>query len=132
MKREMEAYIVLLHLVSQGWATFKDIKELVGWDVWKQSEAQRIVAHINNRLPKLSEEWGEEIPHINAFVFITGSGKCSSYICENVFGCGEDQQPSARQIAEYSKKIATYGNWDKVLEVFREEAFQGRTEEDEG
>ena len=39
MKREMEAYIVLLHLVSQGWATFKDIEYLVGWDVWKQAEA---------------------------------------------------------------------------------------------
>ena len=131
MKREMEAYIVLLHLVSQGWATFTDIRDLVGWDVWKQSEAQRIVAHINNRLPKLSEEWGEEIPHINAFVF-NRFGKCTSYICENVFGCDEGEQPSARQIAEYSKKIATYENWDKVLEVFREEAFHGRTEEDEG
>ena len=93
MKREMEAYIVLLH---QGWATFTDIRDLVGWDVWKQSEAQRIVAHINNRLLSCPE-YGEE-PHRDVF----------------------------------SKKIATYENWDKVLEVFREEAFHGRTEEDEG
>ena len=124
MKREMEAYIVLLHLVSQGWATFTDIRDLVGWDIWKQSEAQRIVAHINKKLPALSKEWGEEIPHINAFVF-NRFGKCTSYICENVFDCDDEKQPSPLQIAEYAKKIASYENWDKVLEVFRDEAFQG-------
>ena len=132
MKREMEAYIVLLHLVSQGWASFADIMHLLGWKHYYQMNAQRIVAHINNRLPKLSEEWGEEIPRINAFVFITGSGKCSSYICEHIFGLAEGRQPSARQITEYAKKIADYPNWDKVLEVFREEAFQGRSEEEDG
>ena len=50
MKREMEAYIVLLHLVSQGWASFNDIRYLMGWDVLKQSEALRIVAHINEKI----------------------------------------------------------------------------------
>ena len=69
MKREMEAYIVLLHLVSQGWATFKDIRHLVGWDVWKQSEAIRIMAHINHKILDLSEDWEEDIPRINAFMF---------------------------------------------------------------
>ena len=123
MKREMEAYIVLLHLVSQGWATFGDFTNLLSWDVWKQSEARRIVAHINSKLPALSEEWEEDIPLINAFVF-DRFGKCSSYICENIFDCDEGKQPSPRQITEYAKKIATYPNWDKVLEVFRNEAFQ--------
>ena len=55
MKTEMEAYIVLLHLVSQGWATFRDIRHLVGWDVWKQSEAQRMIVHINQKILALSE-----------------------------------------------------------------------------
>ena len=123
MKREMEAYIVLLHLVSQGWANFSDIRDLLGWERYKMAEAQRIIAHINNKLPKLSAEWEEDIPHINAFMFITGSGECSSYICENVFGCDEGEQPSPRQIAEYAKKIATYENWDKVVEAFRKDAF---------
>ena len=132
MKREMEAYIVLLHLVSQGWANFADIMHLLGWDFYKMAHATRIVAHINERLPELSKEWGEEIPHINAFMFITGSGECSDYIRNNVFDCDEGEQPSPRQIAEYAKKIAAYPNWDKVLEVFREEAFQGRVEEDDG
>ena len=122
MKREMEAYIVLLYLVSQGWATFTNIRDLVGWDVWKQSEAQRIIAHINQRIIALSGTWNEEIPQINAFMF-NRFGKCTSYVCEHIFGCEEGEQPSARQIVEHAKKIASYPNWDKVLEVFREEAF---------
>ena len=71
----------------------------------------------------MSAEWGEDIPHINAFMFITGSGECSSYICENIFGCDDGEQPSSRQIAEYAKKIATYENWNKLVEAFRKEAF---------
>ena len=131
MKREMEAYIVLLHLVSQGWAKFSDMRDLLGWESYRQGHGQNVIAYINNRLPKLSKEWGEEIPHINAFMF-RRDGKCSDYIRENVFGCGEGEQPSPRQIAAYAKKIATYPNWDKVLAVFREEAFQGQTEDDDG
>lgn len=131
MKREMEAYIVLLDLVSRGWATFKDIEHLVGWDVWKQSEAIRIMAHINHKILDLSEAWDEDIPRINAFMF-NRFGKCTSYVCEQIFGCDEAEQPSPRQIVEYAQKVAAYENWDKVLKVFQEEAFQGRTEEDEG
>ena len=122
MKREMEAYIVLLHLVSQGWATFSDIRDLLGWEIFKQAEARRIVAHINSKLPALSEEWGEDIPRINAFMF-NRHGKCTSYICTEVFDCDNGEQPAPLQIAEYAKKIATYGNWDKVLEAFRKDAF---------
>ena len=124
MKREMEAYIVLLHLVSQGWANFADIRDLLGWDFFKMAHAIFIIAHINEKLIVLSQKWGEDIPHINAFMFLTDSGKCSDYICANIFGCDEGEQPSPRQIVEYAKKIATYENWDKVLEVFRSEAFE--------
>ena len=122
MKREMEAYIVLFHLVSQGWATFSDIRDLLGWEIFKGAEARRIVAHINSKLPALSEEWDEDIPHINAFMF-NRYGKCTSYICAEVFDCDEGEQPSPRQIAEYAKNIATYDNWDKVVEAFRKDAF---------
>ena len=130
MKREMEAYIVLFHLISQRWATFSDIRHLVGWDVWKRSEAQRIIAHINHRILDLSEDWNEDIPRINAFMF-KFPGRCTSYVCKEIFDCDEGQQPSPLQIVIYAKKIATYENWDKVLKVFRDEAFQGRTEENE-
>ena len=30
---------------------------------------------------------------------------------------------SGNQIAEYAKKIATYENWDKVIEAFQKDAF---------
>ena len=122
MKREMEAYVVLLHLVSQGWATFRDIQDILGWETWKQAVAINIVAYINSKLPELSEEWGEEIPQINVFMFNL-DGECTSYVCEKIFGCDEGEQPTPRQIAEYAKKIATYENWDKVVEAFRKEAF---------
>jgi hypothetical protein len=85
--------------------------------------AIQIVDHINTKLPDLSKEWGEDIPQMNAFMFLTDSGECSDYTCENVFGCKEGEQPSARQIAQYAKRIADYPNWDKVLAVFREDAF---------
>lgn len=68
-----------------------------------------IVAHINSKLPELSEEWGEDIPQINVFMF-NRNGKCTSYVCEEIFGCEEEQQPAPCQIAEYAKKIATYEN----------------------
>ena len=122
MRREMEAYIVLLHLVSQGHANFTDIQYLLGWDEFQRGPALDILVHINERLPDLSSEWSEEIPHINAFVF-DRHGKCTSYVCNNIFDCGEEQ-PSSQQITEYAKKIAAYPNWNKVLEVFRQEAFQ--------
>lgn len=122
MKREMEAYIVLLHLVSQGWATFTDIRYLLGWDVWKQSEAIRIMAHINKRLLALSEEWSAPIPRINAFVF-DRHRKVTSYICKDVFQCEDGKQPSSQEVEEYAKAIASYQKWDEVVEVFRKEAF---------
>ena len=122
MKREMEAYIVLLHLVSQGWANFKDIEYLLGWDGWDREEAIDIVAHINHRILDLSEAWDEDIPRINAFVFKDG-GKWTSYPCKEIFKCDKNEQPSPRQVVEYAQKVAAYENWDKVLEVFREEAF---------
>ena len=122
MKRAMEAYIVLLHLVSQGWAMFSDIRHLVGWDVWKQAEAGRIIAHINHKILALSEAWDEDIPRINAFMF-EDPGKCSKYVCPEVFGCDYEAQPTPLQIAEYAKEISTYENWDKVVEAFRKDAF---------
>ena len=123
MKREMEAYIVLLHLLSQGWAKFSDIRDLLGWDFFKMGVAISIIGHIDSKLSSLSEEWEEDVPHINAFMFLTDSGECSDYICDTVFG-HPGEQPSPREVAQYAKKIAAYPNWDKVLEVFRNEAFE--------
>ena len=122
MRREMEAYFVLLHLVSQGWATFKDISCLVGWDVWQQSEAQRIIAHINQKILALSKAWDEDIPRINVFV-LNRFGEWTSYVCEESFEGNAEEHPSSLEIMEHAQKVAAYENWDKVLEVFREAAF---------
>ena len=125
-RKPMEAYVVMLHLVSQKRAKFTDIRDLLFWDVWKQAEAIRVMAHINHRLLDLSEEWGEEIPRINTFMF-EKEGFCTSYVCENIFKTEQGNQPRPRQIAEYADAIYFYDKWDKVLDVFRQEAFIAKT-----
>ena len=123
--KPVEAYIVMLYLVSHKSGQFTDIQALSFWDQWKQSEAIRVMAHINHRLSELSNEWGEDIPHINAFMFY-GDGTCSTYVCEHIFKLPEGEQPTPRQIAEYAKAIYTYPKWDKILEVFRQEALESK------
>ena len=121
----VEAYSVMLHLVCHKTAQFTDIQVLCFWDQWKRSEAGRVMAHINHRLTELSNEWGEDIPHINVFMFHK-NGTCSKYVCEHIFKLPEGQQPAPRQVAEYAKIIYTYPKWNKVLEVFRQEALESK------
>ena len=52
----VEAYSVMLHLVSHKTAQFTDIQVLSFWGQWKRSEAGRVMGHINHRSLKLSEE----------------------------------------------------------------------------
>lgn len=129
--REMEVYIVLLHLVSRKRMTFKDIPKLLGWEELErgfyQGKSQAVLHHIYQGIEVLRDEWKEEIPFINAFVF-REDGNCTSWICETVFK-DREKQPTARQLAEYAFEIATYENWDKVLAVFRDAAFQETTKE---
>ena len=67
--------------------------------------------------------WEEDIPRINVFMF-DHFGCYTSYVYKEIFGGDNEEQLSPRQIVEHAKKIATYEKWDKVLEVFRDEAFQ--------
>ena len=103
MKREMEAYLVLLHLVSRGWATLPDIKKILGWKEhgFRQGHATKILAHINHKLIQLSEEWGELIPRINAFIFYK-DGTCTDYIRDNIF---EGKQPSPAKLRNMPKRL---------------------------
>ena len=72
----------------------------------------------------LSEQWGEDISRINAFVF-SHKTECTDYICREVFGTsGADEQPRPKEIAEHAAKIAAYPKWDKIVEIFRREAFE--------
>ena len=81
-----------------------------------------IVGRINRTIERLREEWEEDIPKMNAFVFRTDN-TCTSYIVENVFGKDEGEQPSPKEIAAHAAAIAAYDKWDKVIEVLRQEAF---------
>lgn len=123
--KPVEAYNVMLYLVSHKSGQFTDIQTLCFWDQWKMAEAIRVMAHINHRLLELSKKWSEDIPHINAFMF-DRNGMCTTYICQHIFKLPEGVQPTARQIAEYAKAIYTYPKWDEVLEVFRQEAFEAK------
>ncbi|MDE0685908.1 MAG: hypothetical protein OXI63_23525 [Candidatus Poribacteria bacterium] len=123
---KMDAYIILLHLRSRGWIRTSEIWKLLGWTGYRMAKAMHRFGHINAMTEYLSERWGEDIPKINAFVF-TADGKCTDYICKNVFGTsGEDEQPCAKEIAEHAAKIAAYPKWDKFVEVFRREAFEAQ------
>lgn len=120
--KPMEACIVMLHLVFKKKSTFTDIRDLLLWDQWKQSEAIRIIAYINQRIIKLSDEWNEEVPHINAFM-LDRHGKHTSYVCREIFNLPDDgTQPTSQQSKEYAEFIENYPKWNLVLEVFRKEA----------
>ena len=116
------AYIIMLHLRSQGWTNFTEIQKLFSWEKMKMELAINSVAHINDGIDYLREEWGEDIPKMNAFAF-TRETECTSYVCENVFGNADESQPRPKEIAEYAAKIAAYPKWDQVVEFFRREAF---------
>lgn len=122
-KYKMNAYVIMLHLRSQGWTKTTEIWKLLGWDQYYNAMAQRSFGHINAMIMYLSEQWGEDIPRINAFVF-TKEGKCTSYVCEHVFGKDKDKQPCPKEIAEHAAKIAAYPKWDKIVEILRREAFE--------
>ena len=120
---KMDAYIIMLHLRSQGWTNFTEIRKLLSWERFYGEMARQRVGHINAMLMYLSEQWGEDIPRINAFVF-TKETKCTSYVCKNVFGKDEDVQPDPKEIAEHAAKIAAYPKWDEIVEILRREAFE--------
>ena len=123
-KVKMHAYVIMLHLRSQGWTNFTEIRKLFGWKQMKMGLAINSVAHINDMIDYLSQKWDEAIPKINAFVF-TGVTESTDYICKNVFGTsGEEEQPRSKEIAAHAAKIAAYPKWDKIVEILRREAFE--------
>lgn len=121
---KMDAYIILLHLRSQGWTNFTEIWKLLGWNKFLIGMAIDRIGHINAMIMYLSEKWREDIPRINAFCF-TRETECTDYICKAVFcKSGEGDQPRPKEIAAYAAKIAAYPKWDKIVEILRREAFE--------
>ena len=83
----------------------------------------QVATWVNSTIERLREEWDEDIPKINAFVF-TRETECTSYICKNVFCKSDGKQPRSKEVAAHAAAIAAYPKWDKVVEVLRREAFE--------
>ena len=112
----MHAYVVMLHLVSQGYSDFTEIRKVL----CRESPGSyyiTILDHIFRKLQGLEETWGESIPSITALVFNT-DGRAPKWTCEILTGDGETQ-PTAKQIAELSASVVAYDKWDKVLKAFK-------------
>ena len=122
-KIKMDAYIIMLHLCSQGWTKTTEIWKLLGWNQYLQQKARHRYAYINHMILHPSELWNEDIPRINAFIFLK-DGKCLDYPHKHIFRKNNGEQPTRKEIDEYAAKIAAYPKWDEIVEIFRREAFE--------
>ena len=105
----MHAYVVMLHLVSQGHINFTEMRKVL----CRESPGSyyiQILAYLVKEIDRLEREWGESIPPITALVF-NANGSAPKWAREVVTGNSETQ-PTLQQIAE----LAAYDKWDKVLE----------------
>lgn len=112
----MHAYVVMLHLVSQGYTDFVEMRKVLA----RESQGSyyiTILAYIFKKIEQLEEEWREPIPLITALVF-NSDGTASKWTCKTLAG-HENVQPTAKQIAELAASVAAYDKWDKVLAAFR-------------
>ena len=110
----MHAYVVMLHLVSQGHINFTEMRKVL----CRESPGSyyiRILAHIVKEIARLEQEWGESIPPITALVFNT-NGTAPKWARAVLTGDSETQ-PTLQQIAELAASVAAYDKWDKVLEA---------------
>ena len=113
----MHAYVVMLHLVSQGYTTFVEMREVL----CRESPGTyyiTILDYIFKKIEQLEEEWSEDIPPITILVF-NQDGSASQWACETLTGDGA-VQPTLQQMAELAASVAAYDKWDKVLAAFRQ------------
>ena len=109
----MHAYVVMLHLVSQGHINFTEMRKVLGRES-PGSYYIQILAYLVKKIERLKREWGESIPPITALVFNT-NGTAPKWAREILTGNSETQ-PTLQQIAELAASVAAYDKWDKVLE----------------
>ena len=110
----MHAYVVMLHLVSQGHINFTEMRKVL----CRESPGSyyiQILAYLVKEIGQLEREWGESIPPITALVFNT-NGTAPKWAREILTGNSETQ-PTLQQIAELAASVAAYDKWDKVLEA---------------
>ena len=110
------AYVVMLHLVSQGYSDFTELKELLCLDYYG-NYYEKMLSYIIRKMERLEEEWGENIPPITALVFKT-DGTATKWVCETLTGYGQIQ-PTAKQIAELTASVTAYDRWDEVLKTLK-------------
>ena len=114
----VHAYVVMLHLVSQGYSDFTEIRKVL----CRESPGSYYITLLDSIVKKLNlleEEWGETIPPITALVFNT-DGRASGWSCEILTGDSK-QQPTAKQVAGLTASVATYDKWNKVLQALKPE-----------
>lgn len=112
----MHAYVVMLHLVSQRYSDFTEIRKVL----CRESVGTyyiTILDDIVKKIGSLEEAWGETIPPITALVFNT-DGRASKWTCEILTGDG-DVQPTAYQVAKLAASVAAYDKWDEVLKALK-------------
>ncbi|MCY4404345.1 MAG: hypothetical protein OXD54_17405 [Candidatus Poribacteria bacterium] len=112
----MHAYVVMLHLVSQGYSNFTEMRQLLS----RESQGTyyiTILDYIVKKINILEKEWEETIPPITALVFNT-DGSAAKWVCEILTG-DSTTQPTLQQIAELSLSVATYDKWDLVLKELK-------------
>ena len=110
----MHAYVVMLHLVSQGHINFTEMRKVL----CRESPGSyyiQILAYLVKEIARLEREWGESIPPITALVFNT-NGTAPKWAREVLTGDSETQ-PTLQQIAELAASVAAYDKWDKVLQA---------------
>ena len=106
----------MLHLISQGYTDFKELKELLDLD-YHGSYYALLLGRIVRKIAELEEEWGESLPPITALVF-RADGTATAWVCETLTG-NSTTQPTAKQIAELKASVAAYDRWDEVLKALR-------------
>ena len=91
------AYMVMRHLVSQGYSTFIEMVDLLCQDRRGHYKI-KILEYIVNGRKHLEELWDESIPSITALVF--DKHECASkWSCKDLTG-NPKKQPTLQQIAE--------------------------------
>ena len=112
----MHVYVVMLHLVSQGYSNFTEIRKVL----CRESPGNyyhRVLGRIVRKIEALEKEWDESIPRITALVFNT-DGRASKWSRELLTG-DEKVDPTAKQVAKLAASVAAYDKWDKVLKALK-------------
>ena len=120
----------MLHLIAVKKSNFFELRDLVCIKMEKGFPGAYLSTHVLGGIIEViegisnSNEWKEDIPIPNAFVF-DRYGKFTSHICKYVFN-DRDNQPDEQVADEYFERVLSYPRWEDVLEVFRNLAFDGR------